>query len=1442
MPTIAVGKSLSSVAKLYTAGGTFRGSLGTPTASVSWSFELNSAGSAITLEFPSSAPNGITPVSGDILKLVEQGGDGLVVWTGVIDKPNSERSGSSKYSFEVNPIGIELAREAFVHVYSVATDPGTIARDVVATCPHLTWDAASIPLVGSTTIINTFNGDSISALSDLRRMTGVNYGFWINEVGKVFFKAINLGAVPTWTIIVPRDATYRKRSLDGSTARTKLKVTGATPANATAPLSAVYDNSGGSQFGLRELKPDIAFPGCADQTTLQTIANTLGATFDHLLDVVDFELPGYGSRLMPGDTIRYQEPAKNAQPGPEPEVGPGTYSPNYVVTKVDVSGPLQRVTGADSPSSISDLQYFFEQMTSHVVTQGVNPLPITPGQVIGATTGGPNTPSTPAWVFGQWSTGIELLAQTNNAYVIVKWTPSPTNENVVRYEIRYSNNADGNYFFASVVGGVLDGGGRGFTKIAGLAPGTSYTFELRAINNLGIPSAWNSTQAQVTLADLGAPATPTGLVAATTPRGAIVTWDPNSEADMQGYGVQVSIGGGAYVDVAGGASASAIVFSTIMTYVAPAGTPAGTSLQFQVQAIDWSGNVSAFCTPSTSIATDAITNVDILAEAVTADKMAANSVTAQKLEAILLLISMIKIGSGTQHIELDSAGLRAYDSTGVQIINIPDDGSPVTINAQLIAQSLIATGNAVFQGTGNELARGASLQLDASQTNPTQAPILSAGFDGVTLPIDATYDTDATHYTRNGLDYDAVGGAGGATKVFWMTSIHSGLPLGLELLASTRAINRSIPLSSDGVGTALSLCRLGSFIYCLSKDGGTGSPTNFGHTGAATTGYDIASGASDNQIRSSSSYATALAGSITSLSVYMGGTGGVAVNAKLCIWNSSGTLVGQTATFSAASGRALHTKSLVTPVACTAGATFFIGFWRDPAGSAEWGVAASGTFRAKASGSAPSSTSGDVACGGAYFCGDMQAYGSYTPNTTTYKVRRYSQSTLIIDTTYSAVSFPVTATTPVMCQDGTNLYIVDKTNTGAIAWNLYDASMVKVGATISTTYGYTGSIYSAAAGSFDLGAARVIVGTISTFGFQSFNATGTNQANEAFPFVGTNAKGLAYGDALADGARFWSLPVTGAGAVNLTKHSLWVWTTVSSIYWVCYSWYDSNASGGTHETQIGPRGSITMGRRQQLTMTSPTIAGAGGVDDPDSVRFYMLPNATDPGATALKLQATQAAITYLATTYASGGAADPASNNFPGGGPASMKSQVTTPGWSLSGDGSATGFGQLIDTQSPSGVASFDFVFPLPTRFDHLVIIWQARETGVVSTDFLKLRFNTDSAANYYRERAGWNGASIAAAELLAQTAAEAGELTGASVADAGLAAMGQIFIPNFGGSTFKKQWGAMSFLAAALTTTLLQGFVPSGVWNSTAAITRITVLAGTGNFVAGSKFSLYGF
>ncbi len=496
---------------------------------------------------------------------------------------------------------------------------------------------------------------------------------------------------------------------------------------------------------------------------------------------------------------------------------------------------------------------------------------------------------------------------------------------------------------------------------------------------------------------------------------------------------------------------------------------------------------------------------------VTTPKLAAGAVTADKIAALLILASLIKTAASGTRLELDAAGMRAYDASENLLVNIPTDGSAVFVRGQIEATDLLVTGGAVLAGVTNEVAIGGTFQAAAQRQPPSQAPALSQGWDTVDLPRDATKDDASGTYYRSGIDYTASGGAGGATKVFLTVNLVSGGGNRmLELKATDRTVNRSIDLEIPGGTRAYyNAVRHGSWIYVLWTD-------DFGTVGG---------------------------------------------------------------------------------------------------------------------------------------------------------VSRYLNSTLaFVDDFFP--SMPINPRRPHLCSDGTNLYIVDKaTSTGTIKWNKYNDTMVKQGSTIDTTYnsGTNDTVLDAAAGNFDFGAFRMAVLTAAGDVVDLFDSTGARQANEQFPVQSspdTDRGGITYGDALGDGARFWSHGGSGTSMV-LTKHSTWVWTTASSKYWVAYSWNDS--VGTTHETTVGPMASTTMGRRKKLTVTTASLPGVGGADDPDGARVYMVPNATTPATTALKLQATGLS-PFALSTYNSGGAAPPVSNNFPAGTPAIVQSSQQ-PGWLFRGDG-----------------------------------------------------------------------------------------------------------------------------------------------------------------------------
>lgn len=126
-------------------------------------------------------------------------------------------------------------------------------------------------------------------------------------------------------------------------------------------------------------------------------------------------------------------------------------------------------------------------------------------------------------------------------------------------------------------------------------------------------------------------------------------------------------------------------------------------------------------------------------------------------------------------------------------------------------------------------------------------------------------------------------------------------------------------------------------------------------------------------------------GLIEYLNVYMSGkAGGGGCRTILCLWDSSGNLLAQTAQFTAGAGaggvngQAFQRAALTTPYSAVAG-TYYIGFWRNGADTADFSfINSGGTIHP----SAPSGGVGNVGSPSALSfanstSGQMSAYVEY---------------------------------------------------------------------------------------------------------------------------------------------------------------------------------------------------------------------------------------------------------------------------------------------------------------------------------------------------------------------------------------------------------------------------------------------------------------------------------
>ncbi len=551
---------------------------------------------------------------------------------------------------------------------------------------------------------------------------------------------------------------------------------------------------------------------------------------------------------------------------------------------------------------------------------------------------------------------------------------------------------------------------------------------------------------------------------------------------------------------------------------------------------------------TTKITDGAVTTPKVAANAITASTIAAGAITADKLAATLVLGTLITSGLSGRRWEGDSAGVRLYDASDGLLVNIPTDGSPVYVSGQINASSLVVSGNAEFQGTGNQLSQLSSTTAQAGVQPPTAAPSLNKGWPaGVSLAAPTVFGFHA--YIISGGYYDTAGGADGATACWVALAYDStaGAVYVIEWKVSDGSVDRTTALTGGGA---------------LSFTDGQGFVTRIG----------------------ANWYVRCLSGATREIAqVTRGG----------------------------------FTAGAVTATYTTA-----------PIGLA---LTNDGTF--------------------VY---DMVLSGG------TYYIQKY-------DTTPAFVSRTAITNLPASFASGQDLLLYADIGAGNHFY-IGDSGNNNI-LEVSTAY-------------------AVIANT------------------EIAP-----AKALSHGYGFIwDGTQFQHAQWTSTGASTVSKYTNWTWTTASPIYWVGYAWYDS--AGTTHETAVGPRQSITMGRRQQLTVGNAAIP-VGGVDDPNNVRVYMLPNATDPGAGAFKLQATDALTTRALTTYNAAGAADGGGTPFVGGIGAVLQSAGT--GWTLRGNGSMN----LGGASFPGSPVTGDVYY----RTDH-DLLFKYDGTNWLSTDLFVMKLD----------------------------------------------------------------------------------------------------------------------
>lgn len=163
----------------------------------------------------------------------------------------------------------------------------------------------------------------------------------------------------------------------------------------------------------------------------------------------------------------------------------------------------------------------------------------------------------------------------------------------------------------------------------------------------------------------------------------------------------------------------------------------------------------------------------------------------------------------------------------------------------------------------------------------------------------------------------------------------------------------------------------------------------------------------------------------------------------------------------------------------------------------------------------------------------------------------------------------------------------------------------------------------------------------------------------------------------------------------------------------------------------------------------------------------------------------------------------------------------------------------LADSTLVASAASIDLTGIAPD-WAHLMIVAYLRGDAAAVVSALNIRFNGDTGANYDYQSIGASAAATSGAEAFATSSCRVGSIP-AATAPASVFGAFTADIPSYSQATNNKAAHTSSAVKAGTTTTLLGVEAYLAAWRSSAAITSVTLLPGSGNFVSGSRVTLYG-
>lgn len=152
----------------------------------------------------------------------------------------------------------------------------------------------------------------------------------------------------------------------------------------------------------------------------------------------------------------------------------------------------------------------------------------------------------------------------------------------------------------------------------------------------------------------------------------------------------------------------------------------------------------------------------------------------------------------------------------------------------------------------------------------------------------------------------------------------------------------------------------------------------------------------------------------------------------------------------------------------------------------------------------------------------------------------------------------------------------------------------------------------------------------------------------------------------------------------------------------------------------------------------------------------------------------------------------------------------------------------VIDEEVMASDAASVTFSAIPGTYRHLRVVFQC---ATASAAFILLRFNGDSGTNYDSQMLECHGATVTASASTGNSFITTGFSNSAT-----LGMSGTVDIPGYARTSFShKHARALAGMAGEYW------YDNHGIWKSSAAITSVTFAPNTGDFKAGTVFTLYG-